>query len=260
MTGIGKAAAPKLELRQKLSVLPKDGGMLVEEVRKAITIHNETIAASNSFHSLFSERYKNNQESDDPYEQDLLRAMLLFSCSGLDATLKQLVRDSLERVISRDEGAQKQFAKYIERRLKRGSADDNDRSQAGPLNLDYALLANFLASPTPRIESLNSLTANLTSDSLQSRDQLLKVAAHFALTKEDILADDEITKRAFEARNQLAHEMDIDFRADQRRRSRAYSDMVRWSENILTIGGQFIARVSEKISLGNVVNGINADQ
>lgn len=89
---------------------------------------------------------------------------------------------------------------------------------------------------------------SLTGDSLQSRDQLLKVAAHFALTQDDILAADKVTKEAFEARNQLAHEMDIDFRAEHRRRDRAYSDMVRWSENILHVARTFITRVSDKIA------------
>jgi hypothetical protein len=248
VTGIAKLGAPKLELSDRLSAQPLNADGLAPEVRKAIAMHNENIAASNSFHSLFCERYKAGQNPDDLYEQDLLRAMLIFSCSGLDATLKQLVRDGLERVIARDIGAQRQFAKYIERRLKRGTGDETDRGQLAPVNLDYTLLASFLASPDPRLESIRSLTVSLTSDSLQSRDQLLKVAAHFALTREDILAADEVTKEAFEARNQLAHEMDIDFRVEQRRRDRSYGDMVRWSENILQIGRTFITCVSSKIA------------
>lgn len=113
MTGIVKPGAPKLELRDQLSAQPLNADVLAPQVRKAIAMHNETIAASNSFHSLFCERYKGGQDPEDLYEQDLLRAMLIFSCSGLDATLKQLVRDGLEHVISRDIGAQRQFAKYI---------------------------------------------------------------------------------------------------------------------------------------------------
>jgi hypothetical protein len=174
--------------------------------------------------------------------------MLLFACSGLDATIKQLVRDALESVISRDAGSQSQFAKYIERRVKRSGTDEFERVQLGQPSLDYALLSNVLASPEPRVELIKSLTGSLTSDSLQSRDQLLKVAAHFALTREDILAADEITKKAFEARNQLVHEMDIDFRTEHRRRQRAYGDMVRWSENILDVGSTFIVRVSDKVT------------
>jgi hypothetical protein len=42
--------------------------------------------------------------------------------------------------------------------------------------------------------------------------------------------------------------MDIDFRAEHRRRDRAYSDMVRWSENILHVARTFITRVSDKIA------------
>ena len=114
MKDIGIPGAPKLELRDRLSTQLLGADTLAPEVRNAIAMHNETIAASNSFHSLFCERYKSGQDPKDLYEQDLLRAMLIFSCSGLDATLKQLVRDALECVIARDIGAHGQFAKYLE--------------------------------------------------------------------------------------------------------------------------------------------------
>lgn len=114
MRDIGIPGAPKLELRDRLSAQLLGADTLAPEVRNAIAMHNETIAASNSFHSLFCERYKSGQDHKDLYEQDLLRAMLIFSCSGLDATLKQLVRDALECVIARDIGAHGQFAKYLE--------------------------------------------------------------------------------------------------------------------------------------------------
>lgn len=219
-----------------------------EPVRKAIAIHNQTVAAANSFHALFSERHNEGMPADDHYEQDLLRAMILFSCSGMDATVKQLVRDSIESVIERDDGARGQFSKFIERRLKRGSNDESERSGSGQVGLDYGLLANILANPQPRAVLISALIDGLTADSLQSRDQILKVAGHFALTRDDILAADDVTKAAFRARNQLAHEMDIDFRNDNQRRARTYADMVLWSENILQISAQFIRRVAEKLA------------
>lgn len=234
-----------LETKDQLAPRALDAATFPELVRKAIAMHNQTVAATNSFHSLFCERHKDGKPAEDHYEQDLLRAMLLFACSGLDAAVKQLVRDALESVIAQDEGSQGQFAKYIERRLKRSASEELGQSTAG---FDYGLLAGALASPQPRQALISSLKESLTADSLQSRDQLLKVAAHFALTRDDVLAADKVTKEAFLARNQLAHEMDIDFVAEDKRRDRSYSDMVRWSENILEVAATFIDRVAEKLA------------
>lgn len=248
MTDPVAAPPAKLALQKALNTEELVGPDHPEQVRKAIAIHNQTVAAANSFHALFCERHEGGMPADDHYEQDLLRAMLLFSCSGLDATVKQLVRDSIESVIERDNGAQGQFSKFIERRLKRGGVEDVERLGTNQTGLDYGLLANILANPQPREVLVAAIIDNLTADSMQSRDQILKVAGHFALTREEVLAADGVTKAAFTARNQLAHEMDIDFRADNQRRARSYADMVLWSENILQVGTQFIQRVSGKLS------------
>lgn len=234
-------------LQSHLAVAPLTPGDNPSEVRDAIAMHNQTIAAANSFHSLFCEGQKAGKQADNDHEQDLLRAMLLFTCSGLDATVKQLVRDCLKMVIAKDEGAQGQFAKFIERRLKRGQVDELDRQNHSTSNFDYSLLSRALARPEPRAALFDDLIYILTSDSLQSRDQLLKVAGHFAITKDEVLKADNITKQAFEARNQLAHEMDIIFEGGPRRRARTYANMVTWSENILSIGEEFIGRVSLKL-------------
>jgi hypothetical protein len=60
------------------------------------------------------------------------------------------------------------------------------------------------------------------------------------------MAHDKVTKEAFDARNQITHEMDVDLRDGKGRRNRAYDDMVRWSENIAEISRAFIERVEAK--------------
>jgi len=40
--------------------------------------------------------------------------MLLFACSGLDAVVKQLIQDTLATVLDHDEGAQREFKKFVE--------------------------------------------------------------------------------------------------------------------------------------------------
>lgn len=249
MTDKEQVGSPRLDLKKSLASQIIVVAGHPDQVRKSIAIHNQTVAAANSFHALFSERHAGGMPADDHYEQDLLRAMILFSCSGMDATVKQLVRDSIEGVIENDIGAQGQFSKFIERRLKRGSVEEADRHVNGSVGMDYGLLANILANPHPRKVLVSALIDSLTSDSMQSRDQILKVAGHFAITRDEILADHNVTHAAFTARNQLAHEMDIDFRRDNQRRSRSYVDMVLWSENILNVSNQFIESVSAKLNL-----------
>jgi len=39
------------------------------------------------------------------HEQDLMRAALVFAAAGLDSMVKQLVRDTLQTVISKDDGS-----------------------------------------------------------------------------------------------------------------------------------------------------------
>ena len=48
-------------------------------------------------------------------EQDLLRAMLVFACAGLDSMLKQLIRDTLPDISAWDEIARGELLKFVER-------------------------------------------------------------------------------------------------------------------------------------------------
>ena len=174
--------------------------------------------------------------------------MLLFACSGLDAVVKQLIQDALEHVLRHDDGAQREFKKFAERRLKKGPiGEDRDRSVANQNSADVSFLAELLVSFDPRSLLIPALTNALVADSLQSRDQLLKVAAHFALTKDDVMANDRATKEAFDARNQIAHEMDVDLQNGRGRRERDYPTMVRWCENIAEVSYSFIEKTAIKI-------------
>jgi hypothetical protein len=75
----------------------------------------------------------------------------------------------------------------------------------------------------------------------------LKVAAHFALTKDEVMANDKVTQEAFTARNQIAHEMFIDLQSRKGRRERNYEDMVRWCENIAEVSRCFIKKTILKM-------------
>jgi hypothetical protein len=58
---------------------------------------------------------------------------------------------------------------------------------------------------------------------------------------------DKITQEAFSARNQIAHEMDIDLTSGKGRRDRNYNDMVRWCENIAEVSRRFVTQTAIKM-------------
>ena len=69
----------------------------------------------NSFVQVRQDRKAKGAATD--VEQDLLRAMLVFACSGLDSMIKQLIRDALPAVIDKNEGAEAQFRTFIEKKI-----------------------------------------------------------------------------------------------------------------------------------------------
>jgi hypothetical protein len=246
---VGKSPPDTPSFEDKLVFDMIDETTLPSELIRPMLIHNQTIASISNFHRLYVESQRTRAEATHE-EQDLLRAMLLFACSGLDAVVKQLIQDALATVLDHDEGAQREFKKFVERRLKRASGlDERDRVVAPIQNfMDAGFLAELLVSFQPRAQLISALTNSLVSDSLQSRDQLLKVAAHFALTKEEVMEDDKVTRAAFDARNQIAHEMDVDLESGKGRRDRNYATMVAWSENIARVSRNFIEATEAKIA------------
>jgi 2-polyprenyl-6-methoxyphenol hydroxylase-like FAD-dependent oxidoreductase len=190
--------------------------------------------ACQSFHNLFNaSRTGAGRGTTTDAEQDTLRAMLVFACAGLHSALKQLVRDALPSVIDRDPGAHTNFTKSVERKLP-----DIERSRD--------LLASVLTAYNPRQHLLARLMDDLQADSLQSVGQLSKIAAAFNI-KSSELGDMRILKEAFEARNQIIHEMDINFSATRSRRQRKKQDMERLTETVLTFASSLLLKVDGKL-------------
>jgi hypothetical protein len=195
--------------------------------------------SASSFLNLFEKERKGRGARGAPTdeEHDLLRAMLLFALSGLDSMIKQLVLDALPAIIDLDPGANELFKTFLERRLRR-SAD----------GVDCRFLASAVADPSPRLALVKELVIDLRSASLQSKDQLLKVAAHFNIASRDLTDDPEKLQRIFDARNQIAHEMDIDFTQPNRsRRPRRTRDMKDHVNEIFRISSVFLQIVDGKL-------------
>ncbi len=214
-------------------------------------VFEHAVHSVSSFYKLYQKGRKGSAGSTSHEEQDLLRAMLVFACSGLDDVVKQMIKDSLPKIIQQDiegKGARQEFQKFVERRMKRvNSAEGAEKT----LIVDTSFIAQVITSNEPRATLLRFLQDYLLEDSLQSRDQVLKVAAHFAITKDQVLADPETTKDAFDIRNDIIHEMDVDLsgkgKGQKKRRVRGAPDMIKYCENVLNISVAFINVVAERI-------------
>jgi hypothetical protein len=196
--------------------------------------HDAASSFLDTFKTVRTTRKAKGTPTDE--EQDLLRAMLLFATAGLDSMVKQLVTDALPNVIDNDLGATEMFKQYVERRLEK-----NDR-------LDRRFLADIIADRNPRKRMLDQLVLDLTSKSLQSTDQLLKTAAFFNIPSAVLCNNPADLTRIFAARNQITHEMDVDFEQSNRsRRPRAKASMTTFTNEIFKTAAIFLAEVDRKV-------------
>ena len=170
------------------------------------------------------------------HEQDLMRAALTFAAAGLDSCVKQLVRDTLQTVISKNKGAHGQFTDYVQSKLRRSDGQDP------------RFLAEAIAADKPSRHLQEQLVVELTVASLQSKDQLLRVAAYFAIPAHEISADLAKLQKVFHARNQVAHEMDILLGQPNRgRRQRRAQDMKEYASFVLTTALAFYTAVEKRL-------------
>ena len=127
--------------------------------------------------------------------------------------VKQLVRDVLPIIIRQsDVGVLNQFEKFVVSDLKIKSID----AKFG--NLDVKTLASLIVADSPKEALIKRLVDSLTSDSLQSADQLYRVASYFGITNKELWDDDKSLREVFCIRNKISHEMDIDFKQPRRNR------------------------------------------
>ena len=163
--------------------------------------------------------------------------MLVFAGAGLDSMIKQLVRDALSLTIDRSKGAEENFKEFISRRLAR-----QDR-------LDPSFLSSVLASRDPRDVLVSALVADLISQSLQSKDQVLRVASYFDIRSDALATDLKLLERIFRARNEIVHEMDVDFvQTNRNRRPRGKAVMIRHTTEILRLANAFLIEVDRGLS------------
>lgn len=170
-------------------------------------------------------------------EQDLLRAMVIAAASGLDASLKRLIRDCLPHLIKDSGDVHEAFEKFVARYLQSGE---------GAISTKH--LARTLAAGDAQLHLIGQYVYDLTGDSLQSADQLLKTCAAVGADAKACVGDIADVKKIFAARNQMIHELDMNLEHPiRKRRVRTQADMKRYAERLLAISRAIVHDVDKRI-------------
>lgn len=222
-----------------MAAIPAPPEVSASELHNAHLVLIHTHSTVNSFLSAFQSRVRSRgRGSPTDQEYDLLRAMLVFACSGLDSSIKHAVRDALPTVIDRVDRAADNFRDFVEKQLPM-DAQSTTR-----------LLANVLTNESPRSALIQHLVRDLTGRSLQSKDQILRAGSFFDIPSSELIDDMPLFDAVFRARNQIAHEMDVDFTQPKRNRApRPRQEMVDYTSAVLGCAAKFLAGVDARLNL-----------
>jgi hypothetical protein len=150
-------------------------------------------------------------------EIDMLRAAVVFTGAGLDATLKQLIRDTLPRLLDVNQQSHDKFESFASTKLGTGEIADT------------RVIARYLTSASPRERLIEDYIYELTGSSLQSADEVQKVAGALGIDDKDLRKRIAGIKPMFVARNEISHELDLqspEKPGDRTRRSRRMGETV----------------------------------
>lgn len=132
-------------------------------------------------------------------EEDLLRAAIVFTGAGLDATLKRLIHDALPHVIRENEQAHEKLEHFAAEKLGTGGLADT------------RTIARYLVATHPRGLLIEDYIYALTGASLQSAEQVDSTAGALGINNPALRAriKGERLRELFDARNEVAHELDL---------------------------------------------------
>jgi hypothetical protein len=130
-------------------------------------------------------------------EENLLRVAIVFTGGGLDATLKQLIRDTLPRLLEANSQAHEKLEAFAADRL--GTAEI----------ADTRTIARYLTSASPRQRLIEDYIYEMTGSSLQSADEVQKVAGALGIDDKETRKQIKELRPLFIARNEISHELDL---------------------------------------------------
>jgi hypothetical protein len=207
---------------------------------KSAAIFEYTHASASSLVSAFDDakaKRGNPRGVLTDQEQDILRASLVMCCAGVDAALKQAIRDCFEHLLDCNRQVREGFEKFIRKRI--GGEGDVLEVASGA-----KFLSLILADREPRARLIEEYIRELTGDSLQSVDEILRTTAALGLDNKALALEVSRIKDIFLIRNKIIHELDLDLDAPKRkRRVRSQTDLLDNSDFMLAV----IKRVLEAL-------------
>lgn len=175
-------------------------------------------------------------------EQDLLRMMVVIGAAGLDSLLKQIIRDSLPRLVQLDENVQLGLETFVTRQL-RGEVEDSNTAASNKF------LAKVLLADSHQTQVIEEYIQHLTGSSLQSAAEVMKATTALGLNPQQISIEPNKLKPIFDIRNRIIHELDINFEAARRNRnSRTVKDMVDRTNLLLQLSENILKSVYNKLT------------
>jgi len=161
---------------------------------------------------------------------DLLRAAMVFTSSGLDATCQRLVRDAAPALIARGGKAKTLFDKYVSDLLH------EPKPPAG--------LVEAMTGPDPRLALVSRYVSSKTAASFQGSSDLRgRVRDLLGITNTALPAARFITLDAFfQARNDIVHQLDYEDPSGARiaRNRRAPAVVVVSCDDVMLIAADLI--------------------
>lgn len=130
----------------------------------------------------------------------------------MDAALKRLIRDTLPLLLEVNAQAQEKFEAFAATRLGTGDIADTKA------------LARYLTSTSPRQRLIEDYVYTLTGSSLQSAEEVQKVAGALGVDDPSLRRRISALTSLFTARNEISHELDLqspERQGDRARRTRS---------------------------------------
>lgn len=167
-------------------------------------------------------------------EADLLRAAVVFTGAGMDATLKRLIRDTLPALLEISEQAHQKFESFAEDRLGTGEIADT------------RVIARYLTSPNPRERLIEDYIYALTGSSLQSAEEVQNVAGALGIDDSEVRKRIASLRSLFVTRNEISHELDLqrpERQGDRSRRTRSMPGTIKMCSEGFEVAQQIINAV-----------------
>lgn len=216
----------------------------IKELSKSLLIlkhsHNSASALLKAFEDVRKARGTSAGVTTDN-EQDLLRAMLVLSAAGLDSMSKQIIKDTLPKLSDIDIKVEQGIETFLARQIRKDSESTNSSSS-------NRFLARLLVAQSHRKQAIQEYINDLTAGSLQSPEELTRIAFALGVDPNLCSIDADILRPIFKTRNKIIHELDIDFATSKRNRhNRSKKQMVAGTNTLLEISEKIFVEVFKKL-------------